>query len=87
MDGCMEETGADEDDADMLLMFNSDVRSHLFFLPPASHNGIWHLLLDTNRPSPADIHAPGEEVELEPTIAYHVQPRSMVVLVSKWKQN
>jgi hypothetical protein len=30
------------------------------------------------------IHPSGAEVELEPTIAYHVKARSMVVLVADW---
>jgi len=85
MDGCLEETGADEDDVDVLIMFNSDDRSHLFYLPPAPHNGTWHLLLNTSLPTPTDIHTPDEEPELAPVIAYHVHPYSMVVLVSKWK--
>ncbi|MBN1218295.1 MAG: glycogen debranching protein GlgX [Anaerolineae bacterium] len=84
LDGSKEETGADSDDGDMLMMFNSDVRSHLFYLPLAPHDGHWHLLLDTSLPSPDDIHPPGQEIELAPIIAYHVKPRSMVVLISTW---
>ena len=75
---------AEEDDADVLMMFNSDSRSHLFYLPRAPHDGRWHLVLDTSLPSPADIHPPGKEVELEPTITYHVKAYSMVVMISKW---
>ncbi len=84
LDGSREETGADEDDVDVLMMFNADDRSHLFYLPLAPHDGRWHLVLDTALPSPRDIHSPGEEAELQPMIAYHVKARSMVVMVSKW---
>ena len=84
LDGSKEETGAEQDDADVLMMFNSGSRSHLFYLPRAPHDGRWHLVLDTSLPSPADIHLPGEEVELEPTITYHVKAYSMVVMISKW---
>ncbi|MBN1992888.1 MAG: glycogen debranching protein GlgX [Anaerolineae bacterium] len=84
LDGSKEETGAAEDDADVLLIFNSDDRSHLFYLPPAFHTGQWYLALDTSRPSPDDIYPPGEGVELEPMMAYHVKPYSMVMLISKW---
>ena len=84
IDGSKEETGAIEDDIDVLMMFNSAERSHLFYVPPAPHENHWHLLLDTSLPPPYDIHPPGEETELKPIIAYHVKPRSMVVMVSKW---
>jgi glycogen operon protein len=84
MDGAKEETGAAEDDVDVLLMFNSDTRSRLFYLPPAPHNGRWHLALDTGQLPPLDIHPIGQELELEPTIAYPVKFRSMVVMISKW---
>ncbi len=85
LDGSKTETWAESDDEDVLIMFNSDERSHLFFLPAAPHPGRWHRMLDTSLTAPEDIHAPGEEVELEPQIAYHVKSRSMVVLVSKWE--
>ncbi len=83
-DGAKEETGARVDDVDVLMMFNADDRPHLFYLPPAPHNGRWYIMLDTARPSPEDIYPPGEEPELEPMIAYPVQGRSMVVLIAKW---
>ncbi len=85
LDGAKEETGAEVDDVDVLMMFNADELGRLFYLPPAPHAGRWHLALDTALPSPHDIHPPGQEVELEPTIAYHVRGRSMVVMISKWQ--
>jgi isoamylase len=87
MDGAKEETGATEDDIDVLMMFNADTRSHLFYLPPTPHPGIWHVIIDTSLTAPNDIRAPGEEVELEPAIAYHVKGRSMVVMISKWDES
>jgi glycogen operon protein len=86
LDGSRLETGAAADDADILMMFNADTASHLFCLPPAPHKGRWYLALDTGLASPQDIHPVGEEVELPPTMAYHVQPHSMVVMVAKWQQ-
>jgi glycogen operon protein len=85
MDGAKEETGAAEDDVDVLMMFNSDTRTRLFYLPPAPHNGRWRLALDTGLPSPLDIHPAGTELALEPTIAYPVKGRSMVVMISNWR--
>lgn len=84
LDGSRNETGAAEDDVDVLIMFNAETLTHLFYIPPAPHNGRWHLALDTGLPSPQDIHPPGEEVELQPMIAYPVQSRSLVVMISKW---
>lgn len=84
MDGSCQETGATGNDVDFLVMVNSDIRSRLFYLPPAPHNGRWRLVLDTGQPSPLDIHPPGKEIELEPTIAYPVKARSIVVMLSKW---
>jgi hypothetical protein len=81
MDGAKEETGAAEDDVDVLMMFNSDTRSRLFYLPPAPHNGRWHLALDTGQPPPLDIHPVGQELGLEPTMLIR-QVFSMVVWFS-----
>lgn len=84
LDGSKEETGAVKNDVDVLIMFNADALAHLFYIPPAPHNGRWHLALDTGLPSPQDIYPPGDELELQPTIAYPVQSRSLVVMISKW---
>ncbi|MCP4625966.1 MAG: hypothetical protein GY850_21015, partial [bacterium] len=87
LDGSQEETGAKEDDVDVLMIFNADEYPRLFHLPPALHhrsarNGCWRLLLDTGLPCPGDIHPPGEEIELKKAI-YRVKGRSMVVMISK----
>jgi glycogen operon protein len=83
MDGAKEETGANRDDVDVLMMFNADLNSHLFYLPPAPHSHRWHVALDTGLPAPYDIRLPGREIEVGPSIAYQVHPRSMVVLFAK----
>lgn len=82
--GAKEETGATVEDMDLLMMFNADIRSRLFYLPPTPHTTRWHLVLDTGLPSPQDIYPVGKEMLLEPTIAYHLKPRSMAVMISKW---
>ncbi|MCL4295143.1 MAG: glycogen debranching protein GlgX [Anaerolineae bacterium] len=87
MDGSKEEIGAPADDVDVLMMFNADTRPRLFYLPPAPHNGRWRLALDTGQPSPLDIHPLGEELELEATIAYPVKSRSIVVMISRWRDD
>jgi len=84
LDGSREETGADRDDVDVLMMLNATDRPHLFYLPPTPHDDHWRLALDTGRPAPEDIYTPGEEPELTPTPTYEVKDRSMVVLISSW---
>jgi glycogen operon protein len=83
LDGSRQETGANQDDVDVLLMFNASTSSHLFYLPPAPNGGRWYLVLDTGLTSPQDIFFPGEEVELEPTIAYRLKPRSMAMFIAR----
>lgn len=85
IDGAKEETGADRDDIDVLMMFNADDCHRLFYLPPAPHNGRWRRVIDTGLPAPNDIHPEAEAAELEPAIAYPVKARSMVVLISRWQ--
>ncbi len=89
LNGSKEETGAEEDDVDVLMIFNADEYPRLFHLPLALHhrswparNGRWRLVLDTGLPCPGDIYPPGEEIEVE-TAIYHVKERSMVVMISK----
>ncbi len=84
LDGSKRETGSARDDVDVLMMFNAAIRSYLFYVPPAPHTGRWHVALDTGLPSPLDIHPVGAEVPLDPSLAYQVKPRSMVVMISKW---
>ena len=84
LDGSKKEPGADEDDMDGLMMFNSGDRTALFYLPPPPHQGQWRLAIDTSLPSPHDIHPYGDEVELDATLAYPVKARSLVVLVACW---
>lgn len=84
LDGSKRETGADEDDLDVLLMLNAENRDALFYLPLSPHQGKWRLAIDTALPSPYDIHPHESEVELEPTLAYQVKARSVVVLVAAW---
>ncbi|MFN8460066.1 MAG: glycogen debranching protein GlgX, partial [Anaerolineae bacterium] len=84
LDGSKDETGAAADDVDVLMMFNAETSARLFYIPPAPHQGRWHVALDTGLPSPHDIYPPGQEMELQPMIAYPVQARSLVVMISKW---
>lgn len=68
-------------DPDLHAMFNMFWESLEFELPvvPGRH---WCLALDTARPSPHDIAEPGSEPDVPGTM-YWVEPRSVVVLVSR----
>ncbi|MDM8531143.1 glycogen debranching protein GlgX [Anaerolineales bacterium HSG25] len=84
LNGSKENTGFDKDDVDILIMFNADVTPHLYYIPPPPQEKTrWHLALDTGLQSPNDIHAPGQEVELEEPSAYLLKERSLVVMLAK----
>ncbi len=85
IEGSKEETGADEDDVDVLMMFNADIKPRLFDLPPAPHQGIWRLIIDTSLPAPNDISPESEAVEVA-NATYEVKPHSMVVLFAGWER-
>jgi len=87
MDGSREETGADVDDVDVLMLFNADTLPHLFSLPETPHQGNRLLIIDTSRPAPYDIYTLETALELfHKSTTYRVQPRSMVVLFSSWER-
>jgi len=86
MDGSKEETGAAEDDVDVLMMFNADTVVHLFCVPATPHEGNWRRIIDTGLPSPDDIRPEHEAIEIEADTPYKVRPRSMVVMFSSWER-
>lgn len=84
LDGSKEETGAEIDDVDVLLMFNADTHVHLFCVPSTPHPGKWRLIIDTGQPSPQDIYTEDVAPEIESDTPYKVRPRSMVMMFSSW---
>lgn len=84
MDGAKEETGANEDDVDVLMLFNADDKQHTFHLPNAPHNSQWYPIIDTSLPSPLDIRRPHENDSLPSHHTYSVKPRSVVLMFSSW---
>jgi glycogen operon protein len=86
MDGSKEETGAAEDDVDVLMMFNADINVHLFCVPPSPHKGKWLLIIDTGLPAPNDIRLESKAIRIKPNTPYKVRPRSMVVMFSTWRR-
>jgi glycogen operon protein len=83
LDGSKIETKAEQDDVDVVLMFNAEVTPRTFYLPPPPSGDKWYVAGDTGQPSPQDAHFPGEEVELEPSPIYRLKAHSMAVLIAK----
>jgi glycogen operon protein len=85
MDGSKVETGAAEDDMDVLIMFNADTKPHLFYLPPTPHQRNWRLIIDTALAPPHDFYVEADAPKLKVNTAYRVRDRSMVVMFSYWQ--
>jgi glycogen operon protein len=86
MDGAKNETGADEDDVDVLMMFNPTDKARLFHLPPTPHQQHWWLAIDTSLPYPLDIRLRPDSRALKISSTYLVKPRSVVVMFSSWQR-
>lgn len=86
MDGSKEETGAEADDIDVLMMFNADTSLRVFCVPATPHEGKWRLMIDTGLTPPNDINPEDSAPEIEPDALYKVRARSIVVMFSSWKR-
>jgi len=86
MDGSKEETGAGEDDVDVLMMFNPTDKVRLFQLPPTPHQQHWWLAIDTSLPFPLDIRLRQDSRALKISSTYLVRPRCVVVMFSSWQR-
>jgi isoamylase len=67
----------------LCLLFNAETGEVGFKLPSPSGGERWQVAVDTARPSPYDIREAGREELLIRPDSYRMQPRSMVILVSK----
>jgi glycogen operon protein len=70
-------------DVDIYAIANAHWEAHDFALPVPSLSKCWYRFVDTMRAAPHDICPVGEERFLTPATHYHVEPRSVVVLVGK----
>lgn len=73
-----------ESDSDIHVMMNMDMQAYDFELValPKGCGFAWYRCADTSLPSPADFLDDGKEQKVT-TPTYHVQPRSIVIVVSK----
>jgi glycogen operon protein len=67
----------------LCLMFNASTNAVELSLPSVPSGTRWHLAVDTSREAPQDLLAPGEELFLEDSQTYRLNPRSSVILVSQ----
>ncbi len=71
--------GATVGDAEIYVMINAWWEPLAFTIQEGAVSD-WHVAVDTARPSPDDIFAPGSEAAIA-SLTYNVQPRSIVVLL------
>ncbi len=84
--GCLIYPGEDQVTvlSDVLcLLFNAGRSETEFILPSMEGGGKWYLAVDTAKSSPDDIRLAGNEEFLDMQDRYRLQPRSMVILVSR----
>ena len=67
----------------LYLMFNAVAEAVTFHLPTEPPGTRWHLAVDTSYEAPEDLFDAGEELLLDPSQAYHLHPRSSVILVAR----
>lgn len=83
IDGSRTATGAEQDDNDFYLMFNSSVRARNFRVSSPGNGKKWHLAINTAANSPEDIFTPGEEPTTPDKGIYLLNSQSAVVLINK----
>ncbi len=81
LDGSEETT--DLGDYLLFIIFNADRRMHRVAIPSAGAGARWHRVLDTSLPPGMDFAEAGQEVPLDPSDYYLVNPASSVVLVAR----
>jgi pullulanase/glycogen debranching enzyme len=75
--------GGDDDDADRLfVVLNGHFDPQRVTLPPAGPGRAWHRAIDTSLASGEDFAEPRQEIMIDPSDHYLVNPRSCVLLLS-----
>jgi glycogen operon protein len=94
IDGSKADVEADRDDNDFFIMLNSSDRTASFTIPECAEPvdaktgrpTEWALCVDTGLPSPNDILEPADWKSLFFSDVYYVKEKSMVILVSRARQ-
>jgi isoamylase len=71
----------------LCLMVNAGDGAIDFGLPSVPPGGRWRLAVDTSRETPQDLFAAGQEPLCEDPHAYHLSPRSSVILLTERTSN
>jgi glycogen operon protein len=72
----------DDEEADLLLIFNAGTEAVSFELPDPPGGGRWHLAVDTSASVPDDIAERGEAPVLDDLSAFFAGPRSSAILLA-----
>jgi isoamylase len=67
----------------LLMIFNADVNSAPFHLPPLPKALTWRLAVDTARAPPRDLFAEGEELMVDHSKPYRVEARSSAIFLAR----
>ena len=68
-------------------MFNAGTEETDFGLPPLPLGYRWGLAVDTSRSAPQDLSAAGEEMLLDNSTTYHVEARSIAILLARKQES
>jgi len=68
-------------------MFNAGMEESAFGLPPLPLGYRWRLAVDTSRSAPQDLSAAGEEMLLDNSTTYHVEARSIAILLARKQES
>jgi isoamylase len=71
----------DRKEKNICLLFNSDLIEKHFTIPTDPHGGVWHVVVDTSKEAPDDIHEAVKEVAVTQN-SYMLSERSLVILGS-----
>ena len=77
------ETGADDDADRLFFVFNGHFDPQWVALPPVGSDRAWHRAIDTSLPSGEDFAEPDQEIAINPSGHYVVNPRSTVLLLCR----
>jgi len=86
LDGSRADIVADRDDNDFFIMFNATDKAINFKIPAPQAGWAWHRSVDTFLPSPEDIAAPGSEIPVNHRQRYHLEAKSLALLLARTKE-
>jgi isoamylase len=83
IDGSQKEIHADQDDTDLLMLFNATGDNVEFFVIQPKPGQRWYRVVDTGLDSPHDVVPDEEGVRVQELTSYLVRSRSLVLMISR----